>query len=333
MQDNENSFGGCMKKLNNISLLRFVAILLVFTCHILQPISLTQGKQFFPFAFGVQIFLFISGFLYSRKEIDDYKSFYKKNLTKLLLPTAVFICLWLLIACCFVLISNTTFADFCYHTTVSGNVVSNYGHLWYIECILICYFSLPVLKNLHKRYCVLLLILFFVIDFLAILFIEFPIFFTPFFLGFMFYKFVNSQIYQRIKYWIITLCLLVFGISVYLYIITFNSEYLLTTLPALRTLALGIFPGIFAVCFSVVFYESFIFTNKYERLANLLKYTDKYIFPFYFMHSFVIFSANCLMIYITPYLAINIILILIISIVSTILFQLLIDAIMYKPKK
>jgi len=45
---------------------------------------------------GVQIFFFISGYLYGQKEIKDWKQFYKQRLIKTLLPLSILV---LIITC------------------------------------------------------------------------------------------------------------------------------------------------------------------------------------------------------------------------------------------
>ena len=133
------------KKFNNISLLRVIAILAIFSFHLLQPLSTTQGRQYFPMAFGVEIFLFISGFLYAFKEIVSYKEFFKKNFIKILWPTFLFILICLATGGVFSLLTKTDFVQFFHYTSVTGELLYNHGHLWYIVAILLCYLSLPVL--------------------------------------------------------------------------------------------------------------------------------------------------------------------------------------------
>ena len=52
------------KKLLNISLLRLFAIISIICFHFLLSKSAVLANNYFPFYFGVSIFLFISGYLY-----------------------------------------------------------------------------------------------------------------------------------------------------------------------------------------------------------------------------------------------------------------------------
>ena len=322
------------KRFNNISLLRIVAILAVFVFHILHPLSLTEGKQYFPLYFGVQIFLFISGFLYAFKDIKSYKDFYAKNITKIVLPTILYAFLCLITAGLFSAFTKTSFSSFFFYTNAAGNPLTNYGHLWYIPAILLCYLCLPFLKNLNKKSSLIFLSLFATLDIFTMTMFEIQIVFLPFFVGFMFYKFTQSHNYQKSKKWILLVCALMFAGAGLVYAIVYNSTYLATNLPHTRYLIKEVMAGLLAISFSVMFYEAFAFTNKsgeplpntaYFTFCKILKYTDKYIFPFFFMHSFVIISGVGFMLHISPYVAINIILILNMAIIATVIFQMFID--------
>ncbi len=311
-----------VKKFNNISLLRVIAILAIFSFHLLQPLSTTQGRQYFPMAFGVEIFLFISGFLYALKEISSYKEFFKKNFIKILWPTFLFILICLATGGVFSLLTKTDFVQFFHYTSVTGELLYNHGHLWYIVAILLCYLSLPVLKNLgKKKIYYFLLSLFFVADIVAMTVFDIQNVYLPFFAGFMFCKLTKTEMYQKFKKWVFIVCPLIFIGTLIAYIFVFNSNAMIANTPHLRFLLKHVLTGLIAIAFSILFFELFNFTNKFEKLSNVLRYTDKYIFAFYFMHSFVILSAAGLMMSISQYLAINIILIFNMSVISCVIFQ------------
>ena len=314
------------KKYNNVSLLRIFAILMIFIFHFAQPLSETHGRQFFPLYFGVQIFLFISGFLYSFKNIASYKYFFKRNITKIVYPTILFILLCLISGGMFALLTNTRFLDFFKFESPYEEILYNYGHLWYIPAIVFCYLSLPVLKKLkNKKLSYLLLSLFFIADVALMMLFDIQIIFAPFFAGFMFFKLTQSKSYENLKKWILILSgFVIVGASV-AYFFVFNSTFLAEKVAWLRYFLKESLTGLIAISFSILFFEAFNFTNKFIKLSSLLGYTDKYIFSFYFMHSFVILSGAGFMLTISQYIAINVILILNISIISCVIFQKIID--------
>ena len=71
-----------MRRDINIQIIRILAMLSIVICHIVQETNnkyLVMSAQFFNI--GVYIFLIISGYLYSEKNIE-VKSFYKKKIFK-----------------------------------------------------------------------------------------------------------------------------------------------------------------------------------------------------------------------------------------------------------
>ena len=68
-----------MKKLNNVSLLRFISFIMIVVFHFLVMLSSGGGKQYVPLYLAVQVFMFMSAYLYSQKKIENVKEFYWKN--------------------------------------------------------------------------------------------------------------------------------------------------------------------------------------------------------------------------------------------------------------
>ncbi len=81
----------------SISCARFIAMCFIIICHMMQRddfASNINGAHIswaFWFNVGVQMFLFLSGYLYGGKDSIDTISFYKKNFPKLLIDYYIFI--------------------------------------------------------------------------------------------------------------------------------------------------------------------------------------------------------------------------------------------------
>lgn len=135
-----------MKKDYSISFVRLVSMLLIIICHIFQ----FYGNELaWWFNVGVQIFLFISGYLYSKKEVPDVKEFYKKQLTKILLPYYIYVFfvsfIYLIFDRRLLLIS-----DFVKSLFLVGNL-NGLEHLWFIRYIVICYLITPLVHYMFKK--------------------------------------------------------------------------------------------------------------------------------------------------------------------------------------
>ena len=68
-----------MKKDYSLSMIRVISLIMIISCHILQGLSISAA---FWVNLGVQIFFFLSGFLYGNKKIENVKEYYKSRLKK-----------------------------------------------------------------------------------------------------------------------------------------------------------------------------------------------------------------------------------------------------------
>lgn len=135
-----------MKKDYSISFVRLVSMFLIITCHVFQ----FYGNELaWWFNVGVQIFLFISGYLYSKKEVPDAKEFYKKQLTKILLPYYIYI---FFVSFIYLSFDKQLFliSDFVKSLFLVGNL-KGLEHLWFIRYIVICYLVTPLLHYMLKK--------------------------------------------------------------------------------------------------------------------------------------------------------------------------------------
>lgn len=87
----------------SVSSARFIAMCFIIICHMMQrddfasDINGAHISWAFWFNVGVQMFLFLSGYLYSGKDNIDTVPFYKKNFPKLLTDYYVFIVIMLVV--------------------------------------------------------------------------------------------------------------------------------------------------------------------------------------------------------------------------------------------
>lgn len=131
----------------SISFCRMVAMICIIACHIMQHFGIELAWWF---NVGVQMFLFISGFLYARKRVDDAVVFYKKTFSKILLDYYIYIILFLI---CYAIIEH----DFMDAESVFGLLTfstittSGIRHLWFIPYILFCYFLTPIILKAFDR--------------------------------------------------------------------------------------------------------------------------------------------------------------------------------------
>lgn len=138
----------------SISCARFIAMCFIVVCHMMQrddfasDINGAHIRWAFWFNIGVQMFLFISGFLYGKKESIDTVSFFKRAFPKILVDYYIFIIV-MLIAIYFSPSYNISVDGAVKLLTFSGTV-PGLGHLWFVPTILFCYLLTPIISEIVK---------------------------------------------------------------------------------------------------------------------------------------------------------------------------------------
>ena len=139
--------GGYSEHNYSLSLIRFISLIMIITCHIMQHENFILAWWF---NVGVQIFLCISGYLYGQKNIGEITSFYGKRFLKILVPYYI---VFLIAGILEVLFFRTVFSitrfgsGLVCRTTIAGG-----GHLWFVPVILFCYVLTPILGAYRDKY-------------------------------------------------------------------------------------------------------------------------------------------------------------------------------------
>ena len=131
----------------SISLIRFIAFFSIVFCHIFQYLDIELAWWL---NVGVQVFLCISGYLYSMKSSFNDISFYIKQVLKILIPYYIVVIPMLVIHILFNgsnLGITTIIKVLLFNDTLDGG-----GHLWFISTILFCYLITPFLSR-YFDYC------------------------------------------------------------------------------------------------------------------------------------------------------------------------------------
>ncbi len=276
-----------------ISAIRLIAVLMIISCHIFQYFG---SELAWWLNAGVQIFLFISGFLYGRKNITDDIRFITKTFRKILLDYYVYL---ILMTCVYLffwreyLDPKTLICAF----TCSGTILGM-GHLWYIPYILLCYLITPMLFHLSEKIknlsdfsyysCVC-----FTAMFVQIILYLFGGYFVPSFincyiLGFFLAKRLNGSIetyltVPRLSIAVLPVCTVIVSIKIYLTYFSSNDSLTSSTL-------YNIFSQYTHLCLGgTIFlwlYRGFskLDFTKTNWLQKLLSITDQYSYDIYITH-------------------------------------------------
>lgn len=136
----------------SIQLIRILATIMIVTDHMFHYYNFPMKSLVLQIAnSGVFIFLFISGLLFGQKEISNWKQWFLKRLTRVLIP------FWL-----FVLVDFTIEEILRHDITIKQilayafNLQGLFGirltsnHLWFLTLLMICYLITPVLYKLKR---------------------------------------------------------------------------------------------------------------------------------------------------------------------------------------
>ncbi len=147
-----------------ISLCRVFSMFLIILCHIIDIYTFIPGSQFLGqiFNVGVYTFLVISGYLYSKKNINNFCIWIVQRAKKVMIPsTLVSVCVFVGIAITELKFDIISF--FAYFFNLQGLIflIPNkwiffreqlpLGPLWFITVIMLCYCMLPMLQRLKEH--------------------------------------------------------------------------------------------------------------------------------------------------------------------------------------
>lgn len=142
-----------MKRDIGISYARVIAMIFILTDHIVMTIDIPFKAYIIQITnTGVLSFLFISSFLYGRKEIGNFKEWFIKRVKKIIIPLYVFMI--------FLAIMKIIFLDginliefFKYFINMQGilGVTDGAVHLWFLTVLMLCYLITPLLSKIKRK--------------------------------------------------------------------------------------------------------------------------------------------------------------------------------------
>lgn len=283
---------------NQISLIRFISTIMIVICHILQHYNN-------PFAWwfnvGVQVFFFMSGFLYGQKDIGNVWAWYRKQFTKILKPYYAVILTTILIYGIFHR-DCLSIRDIYRSITLTGTLYGM-GPLWFVGYICLCYLLTPVLCQIRERLktfpytkqllCIIPFLLLSEIEFLSIHSVFFPV--GRWFL--FIYGFFFSHFYQQYKAlaikWVLaissTMCVIIntpIIVVNYNNILNFNMLNNVGGVFQVDSLLWNIGHSMLGVTFFLVMFVSFSNINS----NRVLIWSDRYSYHIYLVHAFFIMT-------------------------------------------
>lgn len=129
-----------------LSFSRVGAMFLIIVTHLIAQIELISSLSLVTNS-AIYTFLFISGYLYGKKDIQEPAIWFIKRMKKLLIPVYVYL---LFIFSYSLIYGNFEIEDLITHVfNLQGFLggVQGTGHLWFVSTIMICYLITPILNK------------------------------------------------------------------------------------------------------------------------------------------------------------------------------------------
>lgn len=260
---------------DRVSLIRFVAMYSIVACHIFQYFN---HELAYWFNTGVQIFLFISGWLYAAKKVDNPILFMKKTLSKLFSDYYIF--LLIVVPMYFIFAPKEIGIVQTVKLFLLRPQVFGLNHLWFMVYIVICYMLLPGIYKITNKFCdsigkeiFLLMILCFASHCVGIVVGMESAWINCFLIGYFMNRLVRLYNVRLI------------------YLLNFVSPLMLVT--NLYRVSSGAENNI-VIVYSKVFLAVFLFLLFYittkqmfdrgQRFTRILRWTDRYSYDVYLVH-------------------------------------------------
>lgn len=143
-----------IKRDSTISIIRVLAMISIIAGHVFAWENINTYQLL---SIGVEIFLFVSGYLYAHKDIDSILAFLKERITKLLIPSWIMMCVLGIATWCIegelesgtvlVYLLNLQGIPFVFRGIKNGQLFQG-GQLWFLTVIFACYIIMYWAKSI-----------------------------------------------------------------------------------------------------------------------------------------------------------------------------------------
>lgn len=145
-------------------------MILIVSCHIAQYYGL---KIAWVLNVGVQMFFFMSGFLFGKLDLSSPFEFYKKRIIKVYFPYLIWFVIVIAVYATFHLCQFHVKQIVLYLLNLQwfSTPIDGLNHLWFLTVLMVAYILTPWVKKIHEKYpiwCVVVFALFWVVEFVFV---------------------------------------------------------------------------------------------------------------------------------------------------------------------
>ena len=289
-------------------------MLAIIICHVLQVYA---NRWAYVFNIGVQVFLTLSGYLYGKRIISNWKSWSIGRIKRVYVPMFMFL---IAVLPFYLFFHKEVFSWKAYGLNylnlqgipfvMGGGMVQGIRHLWFITAIMFSYLATPVLQCLSRNaewLLPLLLVCVCVSYFVAPGYMVFMA--SWFFLYAIGYLYVNLR--KTRKLYNIGLVLLELFLIV---MVGLRFDVVTHYFNPLNRIFHDV-SGVFVVIIGILML-SCLNTRRVPKIVDVF---DKYSFHVFLVHYFFVVGPFSLA-HLTPYVTINVLFIVLVTFVATFLF-------------
>ena len=256
----------------SISNLRVLALIMIVSCHIMQA---HNNKWAWVLNSGVQVFLFVSGYLFGHSNINSIKVWYYKRLKRIYIPLFIWCLVYVFLL--FVVKDEsvetkrviTTFL--CLQQYFGG--ISGLEHLWFVTAILTCYLITPVFDKL-KAHANIVFVFIIVLSYFELFVLEYYIsLFFPIFVYSFAYFYVNIKRVLQVSSLFVLLTVSVFVIAM------FNWDAYMAT----GSLLYNVSHVCWALTISLIVIELGVLL-RVKKKPSIIGHIEKYSYDIYLVH-------------------------------------------------
>ena len=138
-----------------LSIIRVIAMFLIISCHVAQSFDWWIA---WLLNVGVQVFFFMSGFLYGKKDSPiSPLAFYKKRFQKIYIPYVIWLVIIVAVYSLFHLspINAKQIILYLLNLQWFSIPIDGLNHLWFLTVLMFGYLMTPWIKRLHAKYPIL----------------------------------------------------------------------------------------------------------------------------------------------------------------------------------
>lgn len=296
-----------------IKYIRVGSMLAIVICHILQSYA---NRWAFVFNIGVQVFLVLSGYLYGKKIVTNWKKWAVGRVRRVYVPMFLFLIIvlplylffhreifsWKAYALNYLNLQGIPFV-------MGGGMLQGIRHLWFITAIMFAYLSTPILQWLCKyaEWLFPLLLLCVGVSYVLIpgSFVFAASWVFLYAIGYLYNHLNKKRIYD------IGLVLLEIALIV---MIALDFNIVEAYFHPLNRVFHDV-SGVFLVIIGI----RGLSRMKIKNIPNIVELFDKYSFHVFIVHYFFVIGPFSLA-HITPYIIVNILCIIAATFVATFLF-------------